>query len=87
VGASEVGPFESRQRQAWVIQPLIDAGLELEEIRRLLFRLGFHAIVSAGRGTGQGLRELAAGGSSDVNAAWLETIDRMIASEPPTRSA
>lgn len=64
----------------WLIQPLIEAGLDLEEIRTLVFRLGFDAIV--GRGGTSGLAGVVTdpvtGRPPEVRAAWAEVIGRML---------
>jgi hypothetical protein len=42
-----VAPGE-REQQYWLIEPLVEAGMDLEEIRRLLVRLSFDAVVDPG---------------------------------------
>ncbi|TFV63738.1 UNVERIFIED_ORG: hypothetical protein E4P37_14310 [Bacillus sp. AZ43] len=69
----------SPQQYEWVIRPLLDAGLGLDRIRDLLFRLGFEAIVSEGRGTAAQVSTLVRDQPVAVRAAWPEVIDRMIA--------
>jgi hypothetical protein len=69
----------SLQQHEWVIRPLIDAGLGLDRIRDLLFRLGFEAIVSEGRGTAAQVTTMVRDQPAHVRAAWTEVIDRMIA--------
>jgi len=69
----------SLQQHEWVIRPLIDAGLGLDRIRDLLFRLGFEAIVSEGRGTAAAVTTVIGDQPVHVQAAWTEVIDRMIA--------
>ena len=64
--------------QRWVLQPLVDAGLKRDTIETLLFRLGFEAIVSGGRGLDAGLQRVAGGQSMAVKAALTELIDRML---------
>jgi hypothetical protein len=68
----------SPQQPEWVIRPLIDAGLDLDRIRDLLFRLGFEAIVSEGRGTAAQVTTMIACEPRHVQAAWHEVIGRMI---------
>lgn len=71
----------SVQQHEWVIRPLIDAGLGLDRIRDLLFRLGFAAIVSEGRGTAAEVVTMVDGEPPHVRAAWHEVIDRMISTQ------
>jgi hypothetical protein len=73
----------SPQQHEWVIRPLIDAGLGLDRIRDLLFRLGFEAIVSEGRGTAAHVASLVDAEPPHVRAAWHEVIGRMLS---PSRS-
>ncbi len=65
-------------QQYWLVQPLIDAGLELEEIRVLLFRLSFDGIVHTAAGTAVDAMMLVDDQPAEVRAAWAEMIDRMI---------
>ena len=68
----------SPQQYEWLVRPLIDAGLGLDRIRDLLFRLGFAAIISEGRGTAAEVTSLVSDEPSHVRAAWYEVVDRMI---------
>lgn len=63
-------------QQYWLVQPLIDAGLELDEIRVLLVRLSFDVITHTAAADAMMLVEDQPAG---VRAAWAEMIDRMIA--------
>jgi hypothetical protein len=72
-----VGPL-SPQHHEWVIRPLIDAGLGLDRIRELLFRLGFEAIVTEGRATAAQVATMVSSEPPHVQAAWHEVIGRMI---------
>ena len=58
-----------------MIEPLLDAGLDLEEIRVLLFRLAFDAIVGVETAT---LTDLAGNRPPEVQAAWRLAVGRMI---------
>ena len=69
----------SPQQHEWLIRPLVDAGLGLDRIRDLLFRLGFEAIVSEGRGTAAQVTTIVSTEPPHVQAAWHEVIGRMIA--------
>jgi hypothetical protein len=68
----------SPQQYEWIVRPLIDAGLGLDRIRDLLFRLGFAAIVSEGRGTATEVTTMVSDQPAHVQAAWHEVIDRML---------
>lgn len=68
----------SRSQQRWVLQPLIDAGVDLDDIGRLVFRLAFETIVREGADALSGARELVAGRPVDVRDAWTETLRRMV---------
>jgi hypothetical protein len=70
-----------RQQQEWLIQPLVDAGLAREEICALVFRLAFEGIVTEGRGTSTAVQGLVAGHPVAVQAAWVQTIGRLIAAD------
>ncbi len=72
-----------RDQPLWVVQPLIDAGMELEQIRTLVFRLAFEGIVGEACSSMAGLQELVADRPPQVQAAWVQTIGRMLAFEPP----
>jgi hypothetical protein len=77
-----VGPVVHEQQQ-WVVQPLIDAGVELERIRELVFSLAFADVVSEGRGTLGAVTDLVADQSGTVRAAWAQTIARLLVLELP----
>ena len=62
-----------------VIEPLVDAGLEPERIRDLLFRLAFDAIVSEGSATVSSLTDVVRDQPPEVQAAWIRVVGRMIA--------
>jgi hypothetical protein len=68
----------SREQQQWLIEPLLDVGLDLEEIRSLVFRLGFEAIVCAERGASAGVHQLVGDQPLHVQAAWARMVDRMV---------
>lgn len=61
-----------------VIEPLADAGLEREQIRDLLFRLAFEAIVSEDGMPVPRLTDVVRDQPPEVQAAWLRVIGRMI---------
>lgn len=68
----------SPEELSWVIQPLVDAGLGPEQIRVLLFRLAFDAIVTEGRGTEASAQAVVSDQPAAVRAAWTETVGRML---------
>ena len=61
------------EQQRWVLQPLIDAGLQADDIRVLLFRLAAPAV-----GVLPHPHELVSDQPARVRAAWTDTIDRML---------
>jgi hypothetical protein len=70
-------PPAGRRDHQWILQPLVDAGLEVEEIRAVLLRVACAGI--------DGLHDLdvsvldvVADRPAPVRAAWLETVHRMI---------
>jgi hypothetical protein len=69
-----VGPFASDQCR-WLIAPLLEAGLDLERIRTLVFRLGFQAVVDPGR---HELVDVVRAEPADVRAAWEAMLRRML---------
>ena len=66
-------------QQYWLLQPLLDAGVGLDLIRVLLFRLGFEDVVAEGRGTVAGLHAVVADQPAEVRMAWAQMIGRMLA--------
>ena len=74
--------WEAEQQQ-WVVQPLLDAGLELDTIRALVFQLAFEAVVRDGTAPPNLVRTLVADLSPAVQTAWAETIGRMVLIDLP----
>jgi hypothetical protein len=70
------------EQQYWIIEPLIDAGLGLDQIRDLLFRISFGAIVSEGRGLVGSVTELVGDQPAEIQAAWTTTVGRMLEMPP-----
>jgi hypothetical protein len=62
----------------WVIEPLLAAGLTVDQVEVLVFRLGFEAVVSEGRDTVASVHTVVAAESPQVQAAWAVTVGRMI---------
>jgi len=67
------------EAQQWVIQPLVDAGLALDQIRVLVFDLAFDGIINDGRATVAGIEAIVRDQPAEVRAAWAETIGRLLA--------
>jgi hypothetical protein len=68
----------SRVQEQWVVQPLVDAGVELEQIRALVFHLAFEDMVTEGRRTLASLGDPVADQPPQVRAAWAQMIGRML---------
>jgi hypothetical protein len=64
---------------AWIIAPLVDAGLGSEHIRALVFRLGFEAIVDGGPAVHERLTGLVRHEPAEAQTAWTAMIGRMLA--------
>ena len=67
------------EHQYWLIEPLLDAGLALEEIRTLVFDLGFQAIAGEDRGTVVDVLDVVRDRPVEVRLAWQAMIRRMLA--------
>ena len=61
-----------------IIQPLLDAGLDLDEVRDLLFRVGFECLVNPGQSNVSDTTRLLGPQPTAVRAAWIEAVDRML---------
>lgn len=66
------------EQQYWVIRPLLDVGLGLDEIRTLVFDLGFAAIVSGDRGGVADVLGVVRDRPVEVRKAWQTMIGRML---------
>jgi hypothetical protein len=73
----------ARKQVHWVIEPLLAAGLTVDRIEVLVFRLGFEAVVSEGHGTAADVHSVVAAEPAEVQAAWAATIGRMIELDGP----
>jgi hypothetical protein len=60
------------------IQPLLDAGLHVDEIRDLLFRVSFACLATAGQCDVSDATAFLGPQPAAVRAAWIETVDRML---------
>jgi hypothetical protein len=68
----------------WIIQPLLDAGLDLDAVRDLLFRVSFDCLVTSGP---DDVDAFVRSQPTHLRAAWIETVDRMLrVPEPSTGS-
>lgn len=76
--------WPAKEQQYWIIEPLLDAGMEIEQITALVFRLGFEAAVCGP--TLEHVMELVADRSAEVQAAWRHAIGRMLATEGAAES-
>ncbi len=68
----------AHEQHYWVVQPLVDAGLAADEIRSLLIRLSFDAVVQPDAGTPARAMAPVRDRPADVRAAWAEMLDRMV---------
>ena len=66
------------EQQYWVVEPLLDAGLSLERIRSLVFRVAFEALVDEASGATAILRTVVAAEPEAVQHAWAQAISRLI---------
>ena len=66
----------AQEQHSWLIQPLLEAGRGREEIRALVVRLACED---------SGVLALVCDQPARVQAAWHETIDRMLALGSPAR--
>jgi len=63
--------------QGRIVQPLLDAGVSLEELKSMLFDVAFAGMVG-GPELDASLRDVVAGRPVAVRAAWVETVSRML---------
>ena len=64
--------------ELWVIQPLLEAGLELDEVCELLFLVSLTSLVSSPPCDILDAPALLGHRPPAVRAAWMETVDRML---------
>lgn len=69
---------EANPARWWVIQPLLDAGLAVEDVRTLLVRVTFECLVG-GRTDLSDVSAFLGEQPPLVRAAWNETVNRMLA--------
>jgi hypothetical protein len=70
----------------WIIQPLLNAGLGLDDVRDYMFRLSFECIVTSDQHTVSDVDAFVGQQRAEIRAAWIETIDRMLATHDPVDS-
>jgi hypothetical protein len=63
----------------WIVEPLLDAGVPLDRVRELVFRLAFDDVVGEGRGGVSRFEDLVADQPVAVRTAWAHVIGRMLA--------
>ncbi len=76
--------YPAPEMQLWIIEPLVEVGLDLEQIKGLVFDLGFQAVV--GGGAVRDVGELVRDQPPEVQVAWRRAVLRMIAAEEPDGS-
>lgn len=74
----------THEQLRWVIQPLLAAGLDLDEIGDLLYRFAFDDIVSGGHAGACAGPHALSDQPSHVRAAWLDVVGRMLTLHGPT---
>ncbi|OMQ15435.1 hypothetical protein A7K94_0209520 [Modestobacter sp. VKM Ac-2676] len=71
-----------RNDLGWVLAPLLDAGLSVDQARDLLFRLAFEEMVSQVRGTRGPTPDAVADQPDGVRAAWQQMLLRLMLLDP-----
>ena len=69
---------EADSGRLWVIQPLLDAGLAVDDVGTLLLRVTFECLVG-GRSEISDVSAFLGEQPPLVRAAWVETVNRMLA--------
>ena len=64
----------------WIIEPLLVAGLNLDDVRDLVVRLAFEGVVG---GSARDMLGLAGHRPAEVQAAWWHAVGRMISTDAP----
>ena len=68
---------ETDSGRLWVIQPLLDAGLAVDDVGTLLLRVTFDCLVG-GRSDISNVSAFLGEQPPHVRAAWVETVNRML---------
>ena len=77
---------ETDSGRLWVIQPLLDAGLAVDDVGRLLLRVTFDCLVG-GRSDISDVSAFLGEQPPPVRAAWVETVNRMLATSDSAPAA
>jgi hypothetical protein len=68
---------ENESQPQWIVAPLLDAGLDVDDVRTLLFRVTFECLVG-GRNDLSDVSAFLGEQPPPVRAAWVETVNRML---------
>ena len=77
---------EADSGRLWVIQPLLDAGLGVDDVGTLLLRVTFDCLVG-GRSDISDVSAFLGEQPPPVRAAWVETVNRMLATSDTAPTA
>lgn len=70
--------MEGREAQPqWIVAPLLGAGLTVDDVRTLLFRVTFECLVG-GRRDISDVSAFLGERPAHVRTAWIETVNRML---------
>jgi hypothetical protein len=75
--------FPAPDQASWIIEPLLEVGLEVEQIVSLLFRLAFETTVGGIAIVPDVVRDQ----PEDIRTAWRHTVGRLIAPHAPDGTA
>ena len=64
-------------RPQWIVEPLLDAGIDVDDVRTLLFRVTFECL-TGGRNDISDVSAFLGEQPPPVRAAWVETVNRML---------
>jgi hypothetical protein len=68
---------EDESQPRWIVAPLLDAGLDVDGVRTLLFRVTFECL-TGGRSDLSDVSAFLGEQPPPVRAAWVETVNRML---------
>jgi len=77
---------ETDSGRLWVIQPLLDAGLAVDDVGTLLLRVTFDCLVG-GRSDISDVSAFLGEQPPPVRAAWVETVNCMLATSDSAPAA
>ena len=72
------------QQCHWVVESLLHAGLDLDRIKGIVFRMGFEGIVAEYRGTPASITAVVRDQPVEVQRAWHAVIVRLLALQEAT---